>query len=164
MKREKVSVVVVTHNSGGLLKCLESLLKIEYPITELIIIDNASSDASIKEARKRFPDVKVILNQSNLGYARAANIGIAASSANLIALLNPETVVEKSWLKEIVGATARHPRSAFFQPKIMLLNRPGHINSAGNMIHVAGFGICRGLDEYDRGQYDYSFTLMGVKP
>jgi len=155
VKTKTVSVVIVTHDSGRFLPgCLESLFRSEYPLRELIIVDNASSDGSIEEMQKRFPNVRVILNRNNLGYARAANIGITASSGNLVALLNPDTIVDKNWLRELVEATARHPRSAFFQPKIMLLSRPGYVNSAGNMIHLAGFGICRGLGEYDRGQYD----------
>jgi GT2 family glycosyltransferase len=154
VKTQSVSVVVVTCNSGEFIfKCLESL-KSDYPINELIIVDNGSSDGSIERVKRKFDSVRVILNQHNLGYARAANIGMKNSSSNFIALLNPDTVVEKNWLRELVEATARHPRSAFFQPKIMLLNKPGYINSAGNMIHVAGFGICRGLDEYDTGQYN----------
>jgi len=155
LETETVSVVIVSHNSGEFLpRCLESILRSDYPLKELIVVDNASIDGSIEEAKKRFPEIKVIQNQDNLGYSRAANKGVLASSGSLIALINPDTLVKENWLKELVQASTRHPRSAFFQPKIMLLNKPGYINSAGNMIHVAGFGICRGLGEYDKGQYN----------
>jgi hypothetical protein len=116
---------------------LNSISGSDYPLTELIVVDNASTDGSIEDLEKRFPSIRVIQNRGNLGYSRAANKGLLASSSNLVVLINPDTVVEKSWLKELVQATTRHPRSAFFQPKIMLLNKPGFINSAGNMIHIA---------------------------
>ena len=152
---EPVSAVIVTHNSGKhLFSCLESIFGSEYPLKELIVVDNASNDGSIHEVTERFPGVKIFLNQGNIGYARAANIGMRASSGKFIVLVNPDTIVEKIWLRELVEAAKRHPKSAFFQPKIMLLNKPSCFNSAGNMIHVAGFGICRGLGEPDRGQYE----------
>jgi len=154
LESESVSMVIVTHNSGEFLeKCLESIFNSDYPLKESIIVDNASADGSIEKTRKRFPKIEVIQNQDNLGFSRAANKGIKAASSSLIVLINPDTIVDKSWLKELVQASKRHPRSAFFQPKIMLLNRPGYINSAGNLIHIVGFGICRGLGEYDHGQY-----------
>lgn len=155
IQSKTVSVVVVTHNPGEyLLRCLESIFRSEYPFKELIIVDNASNDGSLEKVRNTFPKVKIILNRINLGYARAANIGMKTASGTFVVLINPDTIVEKTWLTKLVKAAERHPRSAFFQPKIMLLNKPGYINSAGNMIHIGGFGICRGLEEYDRGQFD----------
>ena len=155
LEAEPVSIVIVSHNSGRFLsECLDSIFRSNYPLKELIIVDNASSDGSIEETRKRFSKIRVIQNQDNLGYSRAANKGVLASSGSLVVLINPDTIVEENWLEHLVQASVRHPRSAFFQPKIMLLNRPCYINSAGNMIHIAGFGICRGLGKYDHRQYE----------
>jgi GT2 family glycosyltransferase len=78
----KVSAVTVTWNSrdaiGG---CLESLIN-DGSVGEIILVDNASTDGTPDLVRNTFPSVKIIENSENLGFAQAANAGIAASSGN----------------------------------------------------------------------------------
>ncbi len=147
---ELVSVVIVNYNSGNyLVNCVRSVMNSTYPRKELMVVDNASCDASVAEMLAAFPRVKVIRNETNLGYAAAGNIGITSAKGQFIVIMNPETLVNTDWLEQLVKAAVRYPRGAFFQPKILLMNNQRVLNSAGNMIHITGFGVCRGLGELD---------------
>ena len=150
-----ISVVVVNYNSGPhLAACLRSVADSTYPRKELIIVDNASKDDSITQVQALYPDAEMVRNRVNLGYSGAGNIGIAKARGEFVVLLNPDTIVDERWLEELVDAAARYPRAAFFQPKILLMDDHSILNSAGNMIHVAGFGICRGIGTLDDGRFE----------
>jgi N-acetylglucosaminyl-diphospho-decaprenol L-rhamnosyltransferase len=87
------AAVVVNYNAGAALTgCVASVVAQEPP-PELVVIDNASTDGSIDRLRLAHPDVRVVRSGGNLGYARAANLGIAATDAPVIAVLNPDTVL-----------------------------------------------------------------------
>ncbi len=91
------SAVVVNFNAGSrLVSCVRSLLADTSAGSppEVVVVDNASVDDSIESLRRDLPDVVVVEPGANLGYARGANLGIAATSAGVIAVLNPDVEVE----------------------------------------------------------------------
>jgi hypothetical protein len=148
-------VVIVNYNSGTYLEaCVRSVLHSTYPRKELIIVDNASNDESVTQLEALHSEATVVRNSVNLGYSGAGNIGIAKTKGEFVVVMNPDTVVDPDWLDRLVDAAARYPRAAFFQPKILLMDDRRVLNSAGNMIHVAGFGICRGIGRVDKGCFD----------
>jgi len=150
-----VSVVIVNYNSGAYLEpCVRSVLQSTYPRKELIIIDNASTDRSLTHVEALYPDATIVRNPGNLGYSGAGNIGIAKAKGEYVVVMNPDTVVDRHWLDKLVDAAARYPQAAFLQPKILLMDDQHILNSAGNMIHVAGFGICRGIGTPDEGRFE----------
>ena len=158
-----VSVIIVNYNSGDyLLNCVRSVVESVYPNKEIIVVDNASHDDSVANLRAVFSDLKVVRNDLNLGYAAAGNIGIASAKGEFLVIMNPDTVVDTAWLDRLIDATSRFPRGAFFQPKISLMDDPRVLNSAGNMIHIAGFGVCRGLGaldlEYPQGESEVCYA------
>jgi hypothetical protein len=149
-----ISIVVVNYNSGRYLtNCVESILESTYSKKKVVVVDNASQDESVGKMLNKYPQVKVVLNQSNVGYAAAGNVGIKSTKGSFVVIMNPDTLVEPTWLEELVKATQRFPRGAFFQPKILLMDNPRILNSAGNLIHIAGFGICRGLGALDSEEF-----------
>jgi len=87
-----VSIIIVNWNTKELLlNCIESLIKETKQHTiEIIVVDNASSDGSPNAVRQRFPNVKVIVNKSNLGFAKANNIGIKQSTGRYVCLVNSD--------------------------------------------------------------------------
>jgi GT2 family glycosyltransferase len=93
-----VSVLVVNHNARPYLRnCLSSLYNRQSAHSwETLVIDNASSDGSVEMVSTLFPEVKVLANSSNLGFARACNQGAAASRGRYLLLLNPDTVLLSS--------------------------------------------------------------------
>lgn len=88
------AAVVVNWNAGpALAGCVASLGAQTLPPEELVVVDNDSSDGSLDALRSASPGVRVLRAGANLGYARAANLGIAATAAPVVAVLNPDTVL-----------------------------------------------------------------------
>ncbi|HZU42212.1 MAG TPA: glycosyltransferase family 2 protein [Terriglobales bacterium] len=99
------SAVIVTYNSAGALRsCLASILN--NPAWEVIVVDNASSDNPAQVVAE-FPQVRFFRNDTNRGFAAAANQGAKLSSGNLIVLLNPDTVAEAGALNSLAAALAQ---------------------------------------------------------
>lgn len=154
-----VSIIILNYNSGNLLtNCIDSIKKSNYSNYEVIVVDNASDDNSI-ELCKKYSDVSFIQNKKNLGYSEGNNIGIKKAAGEFLVILNPDTIVEKNWLAELLNAYQAHGEG-LYQPKLLALDDKSRINSAGNMIQVFGFGFSRGKGEKDTGQYD-KFQQIG---
>src|SRR3989344_1922471 len=106
----KASIVIVNYNSADdTLECLDSLSKIDYPDYEIILADNASSDASfvLNKIHKNFPAVKILALPRNLGFAGSNNAGIKAAfdgGAHCVLLLNNDTTVAPDFLSQMVKA------------------------------------------------------------
>src|SRR6185503_3971127 len=107
------SIIIVSYNARvDLERCLESLHSPAPRVShEIIVVDNQSSDGS-REAARQWPDVTMIDAGSNLGFARANNIGIRASTGTLLLLLNSDTVVPPRAIDRLVGVLDRHPEVA----------------------------------------------------
>jgi len=154
LKAPVVSVVILNYNGMDVLpRCLRSVYNSTYPNFEVIVVDNGSTDQSVDAAERDFPETIMVRNGRNLGYSMGNNMGIARSKGEYVVLLNNDTVVHPDWLEELVKG-AIQLNGGFYQPKIVLMDDPKIINSAGNMIHIAGFGLCRGLGEPDVGQFE----------
>ena len=107
MNDKMISMVVVTHNSSKYIeKCIESIYNQNYSNFELIIVDNNSQDKTknilTKIKTKDSVIVKIILNSKNEGYNVANTIGIKNSKGDFIALVNPDSFLEQSWLTNIM--------------------------------------------------------------
>lgn len=106
---DAASLIVVTYNSAGtLINNLNSALKHIRPYDEIIVIDNNSSDDTVKileEFSSKSNQIKIILNEENLGFTRATNQGIEASKNPYVVLLNPDTVVTERWLEKLIAKT-----------------------------------------------------------
>ena len=104
-----VSVVIVNWNACDLLRdCLKSIFDQTRQIDfDVIVVDNASNDASVEMIRQEFPQVKLIAEEANLGFAGANNVGIMQSRGRYILLLNPDTVV----LDDAIGRSLNWLRS-----------------------------------------------------
>ena len=105
--RKKLSIVIVNYNVKEYLKrCLESILRSEpYQgnISEVFVVDNHSQDSSVEMIKSEFPQVYLISNQKNFGFAKACNQGIREAKEDYILLLNPDTIFpEKGFEKAIV--------------------------------------------------------------
>lgn len=98
-----VSVIIVNWNTQNELRaCLASLQDTGDVSAEIIVVDNASSDASVSMVQEEFPGVRLIVNQENAGFAKGSNMGIAASHGRYILLLNPDCVVSHGALETLV--------------------------------------------------------------
>ena len=110
-----LAVVVVNYNTRELLlQCLSSVVR-EAP-EDLIAIDNASSDGSPQLVRERFPDVRLVANSGNPGYAAAANEAMRSTLAPFVLLLNADTKVVAGSLSAAVDYMLTHPRAGLVGP------------------------------------------------
>lgn len=105
----KLSIIVVSYNTSLLLQnCLQKILRaITFggleDQTEIIVIDNASTDDSCKVIKDKFPHVLLIANKENLGFAKANNQGIKKARGKFILLLNSDTEVKIESLSLMLG-------------------------------------------------------------
>jgi len=144
-----VSVIVLNYNAGELLlNCIESIKKSAYKNLEIIVVDNISTDKSQKICKEKYPDIKLIQNDENFGYCEGNNIGIREAKGDYIIILNPDTIVESSWIEELISAYNKFG-DGLYQPKFFSLDEKLVLQSTGNMLHIFGFGFAR-----DKGKID----------
>lgn len=104
---EKVTVVVLCHNNLELTQaCAHSLLAFsDYPALEIILVDNASTDDTLPYLRalaEVHPNIRVIANPENLGFAAGNNVGLRATDARYRVVLNNDTYVTKGWIRDLI--------------------------------------------------------------
>ena len=103
-KKPLVSIIILNWNGEKCIEqCIDSVLSQTYDNFEVIVVDNASTDKSPEIVKKKYPMVKLIINNKNLGVAKGLNVGIKASKGELIAILNNDVVLHKDWLLNCVN-------------------------------------------------------------
>ena len=109
----KLSFVIVSYNVCRFVaQCLDSVLRASEGIdVEVFVVDNASADDTVSHIGSRYPWVKLIANDDNLGFSRANNMAIRQAQGEYILLLNPDTIVAGSTLRECVGFMDAHPQA-----------------------------------------------------
>ncbi len=134
-----VTVVIVNWNGERFLeRCLSALLAQTVAPHEIILVDNASSDASLDIVR-RFPSVRLLAQNENLGFARGNNLAIeaAAAESDWIALLNPDAFVEPHWLEALLLAAHDYPAFNVFGSKLVTAADPSVLDGAGDAYHIS---------------------------
>ncbi len=116
-----LAIVIVSYNARHDLERVLASLSVAPPRTthEIVVVDNASSDGSPAMVRERFPRVHLIEAGGNVGFARANNLGIRATSADLILLLNSDTVVPPGAVDALVSDLLAHPEVAVVGPRLV---------------------------------------------
>ena len=149
-----VSIIILNYNAGNLLsECIESVLKTDYEKFEIIIVDNDSKDDSVDRCKEKFRDVQIIENKKNLGYCEGNNVGIRNAKGEFIAILNPDTVVDSNWLKELIKGYKIFG-DGMYQPRFLTTNNHKILQGTGNMINLFGFGFARNKGDIDEGQFN----------
>lgn len=148
------SIIIVNFNGKKLLKdCLDSVFSQNYNRFEVIFVDNASTDGSLDYVKKHFSKAKIIASPYNLGFAGGNNIGIKACQGDYIILLNADTIVQPSWLEELIKTAESNPKIGIVGSKILFFSE--RINSTGlEFNHKLCNGFDRGVGKIDKGQYD----------
>jgi N-acetylglucosaminyl-diphospho-decaprenol L-rhamnosyltransferase len=108
-----LSVVIVSYNTRDLLRgCLASVLAETRQVTsEVIVVDNASPDGSAAMVASEFPGLTLLAFEDNVGFARACNLGVEASSGDYILLLNPDTTVHDRALERLLEFGRSRPQA-----------------------------------------------------
>lgn len=110
VKQKSCSIIIVTYNSSLFIEaCLTPVL--EMPDVEIVVVDNDSKDGTAALLKERFPSVTLIALQDNIGFGRACNIGVSASSGSFIFLLNPDAVAPAKAIRTLIEFCETHPRA-----------------------------------------------------
>jgi GT2 family glycosyltransferase len=158
-KQPLVAIVLLNWNGMAVtLECLKSLRKLHYRRAHIILVDNGSTDGSLPAIRKSFRTVEILEMGRNLGFARGANIGLRHAlqrGADLLMLLNNDTVVDPQCVDFMVDTLLSDPSIGMISPKIYYYAEPNRIWFAGGTMSMWS-GTLRhiGIREYDTGQYD----------
>ena len=157
-----VAVIILNWNGRKYLeKFLPTLLDCSSKEAEIIVADNASTDDSVMFIRSNFPEIRVILNSENAGFAKGYNLALKLVEADYYILLNSDIEVTPNWIAPVIKLMESDPLIAACQPKIRSYSEPKkfeYAGAAGGFIDKYGYPFCRGRIflsiEEDHGQYD----------
>ncbi len=121
MSELDLSIVVVNWNTRVLLaQCLQSVYDTVSDLSfEILVVDNASGDGSSEMVQTRFPEVRLIRNSENRGFARACNQAVRETTAGHVLLLNPDTEVLPGAIHKLMGFMEEHPRAGAVGPMVV---------------------------------------------
>ncbi len=162
-----VSIIIPNWNGRRYLeKCFSSLKKLNYLNYEIILVDNASKDDSVEFTRKNYPQVKIIQNKKNLGFAEANNIGYQNSKGEYILFLNNDTEVKPDFLTILVKEIEEDENIGGVQPKILQMDNPQNLDCIGGFLTSTGvlyhFGYGKAADDLKYNQKMEIFSVKGV--
>jgi hypothetical protein len=158
-----VTVVVPCWNGRRWLPgLLQSLQTQTVPPTEVIVVDNGSTDGSVQYARAKLPRARVIEMGRNTGFAHAVNVGIQAAAPGFVALLNTDVVLSPDWLARMAGALVEEPNAGSVACKMRQFGAERLIYDAGDILRRDGACEQRGRFGRDIGQYDQPGEVFGA--
>lgn len=117
----KLSVVIICWNDLRVLReCLHSIYQGTHSTDfEVLVSDNGSTDGSVEFIRQKYPEVRVLENRANLGFAKGNNVGIRASNADYVLILNPDTIIHDGALDRLVQFAEKHPEAGAFGCRVL---------------------------------------------
>ena len=163
-----VSVVILNYNGKNFVShCLKSVLSNVYPNFEVLFVDNGSKDGSVALVEKLFGDdsrLEILTLGKNMGFALGNNIGIEHCKGAYIMFLNNDTIVEQHYLAELVKVMEEQIAVGAVQSKLLKMDNPKLLDSAGDFVDYFGLTSNRGkgenADQYD--QLDEIFSARGA--
>ncbi|MBC7458989.1 MAG: glycosyltransferase family 2 protein, partial [Bdellovibrionaceae bacterium] len=133
-----VTIIIVNWNGGDLLReCLTSLSAQTVLPTEIIVIDNGSSDGSI-EMIQDLHNITIQKLACNFGFAFANNQAVMESKTQHVVLLNPDAIADPKWLESLIRAANDHPDVSIFGSRQLMLSNKSLIDGLGDRYHLSG--------------------------
>ncbi len=129
-RQVKLSIIILSWNTKELLKqCLKSLVQsAKFKVqSEIIVVDNGSTDGSPEMVKKEFPQAKLIQNKENLGFAKGNNLGLRQAQGEYIMLLNSDTIIQDKAIDKLVDFLDSHSEIDIVGPQ--LLNQDGSLQA-----------------------------------
>jgi GT2 family glycosyltransferase len=161
-KKPEVAIVILNWNGLHFLeKFLPFVLQSTYENKRVIVADNHSDDGSVNYVRQHFPEVEMILNPENKGFAAGYNMALQQVSSEYYILLNSDVEVTPGWIEPVIDLMAGDAAIAACQPKILSYSDKHlfeYAGASGGWMDNFGYPFTRGrvfdTCEADRGQYD----------
>jgi GT2 family glycosyltransferase len=159
----RVAVIIPTWNGRDQLpEVLESLERQVFRDFVTVVVDNGSTDGTAEYLRERWPEVKVLALEQNLGFAAAVNRGIGLGREEYVALVNNDVELEPHWLEITVGTLDRAPNAGSVASKLLEWERRNFLDGAGDLVGWDGYCVRRGKGERDRGQHDGTRQVLSA--
>ncbi|MDP3944483.1 MAG: glycosyltransferase family 2 protein [Lutibacter sp.] len=145
----KIAIVILNWNGKHLLeKFLPSIVKYSnFDFAQIYVADNASADDSVAFVKQAYPQIKIIQNSINSGFAKGYNDALQHADADIYALVNSDIEVTEGWLNRVISIFDTEPNTAIIQPKILDYknkNKFEYAGAAGGFIDKFGYPFCRG--------------------
>lgn len=157
----KTAVVILNWNGRQLLEEFLPSVAQHSPEANIYVADNASTDDSVDFLKENYPQIRLILNSENGGYAKGYNDALATLEEDILILLNSDVEVTPNWLPPILSIFKNEAQTAAVQPKLLDYKNKAYFEyagAAGGFIDKYGYAFCRGriFDtlEKDMQQYD----------
>lgn len=168
-KSPLVSIIILTYGNGWvhLKKCLDSLLILEYSSIEIIIVDNASTDNTVKNilgSRYKKLKIRLIKFEKNKGFCVGNNEAYKKANGKYILFLNNDTIVTPIFLFPLVNILENNKKIAIVQPKIRQLINTNKLDACGSFLTNTGFLYHYGYSQNEKKyQYNKTINIYSVK-
>lgn len=158
----KVAVAILNFNGRHHLKrFLPFVMAATYSNKTIWVIDNGSTDHSVEFLQTAYPDVHIVKNNANLGFAQGYNQGLSQIEADYFIILNNDAEVRPDFIEPVINLMENDKKIAFVQPKLLDIQQRDtfeYAGAAGGLLDALGYPFCRGrvLEhmEKDTGQYE----------
>lgn len=178
MNNKTVSVHIVTYNSADdIIDCLEALMAQDYPIQQVVVVDNASADGCAEKVKTFYSEINsasdrdsdsvpparlvLIQNHENTGFAPAHNQAIAATDTDYVLVLNPDLTIATDYISRLISQMEANQRIGSATGKLLLKADHGLVDSTGLRMNGARRAFDRGAGEL-ADQWSESGTVFGV--
>jgi len=180
LKQTRVTIIIVTWNSFQFLyECLESIRAQTFTDFQVMLVDNHSADKTTEFLRSEYPEYYLLQNFNNVGFCRANNQGIRLSSSDYILTLNPDTILDNTFLERIIAEADQHPKGGSFTGKVLKLHKNNEasdldtefftnskktniIDTTGLVVYKNGMSLRRGEGENAQNTFQVSQEIFGV--
>jgi len=164
---DKVTAAIINYNGENFLEeCINSIKASNYPVEEIILVDNYSQDNSLELVKRNFPEVRIVPLKENLGPAAARNIALKEASFNFVLFVDADGVMEPSALKHLVQALKLSPDAAAAHPRVLFYSQKERIQYDGSFIHYLGVAVQRHRNQrvidYPAGEPEQMDCLGGI--
>ena len=150
-----VAIVILNWNAENYLAgCLRAVEQLDYPNFEIIVVDNASTDNSIQLLQQQFPHIKTVQNPTNAGYSVGNNVVLRDVAADFVLIINPDIIVSKKLLHELISAMLAEPQIGVAGCKLTYPDSNVLQHAGGFLSAPLALPNHFGLREEDSGQFD----------
>ncbi|MFV0540198.1 MAG: glycosyltransferase family 2 protein [Aestuariibaculum sp.] len=163
----KLAIVILNWNGKKLLEQFLPSVMEHSKNADIYVADNASTDSSVTFIKTNYPNVKLIINQENGGYAKGYNEALKYVDTDIFCLLNSDVEVTENWLHPIIDVFKTEADTAIIQPKVLDYHNKGYFEyagAAGGFIDKYAYPYCRGrifnTIEQDKGQYNDTTNIF----
>lgn len=157
----KIIVAILNYNGKKWLKKFLPTVVSNSDEAEIVVIDNASTDDSVEFLKQFFPDIRLVINETNHGFAGGYNEGLKNLNADYFILLNSDVEVTNNWILPVINLLEKDSSIAAAQPKVLAYNKRTHFEhagAAGGMMDKFGYPFCRGRIFYSTEQDNNQFN------